>query len=117
VRYHHSSGNTHKLLPNKLAIETSLDSSEYSSKKLCMTHVTFCLGKEAAASVVGCVEVVKGAQKRATKVASSVSSGMHIAPRNEKRMKSIHKKDGADLTNIQTRIYKCINEVVYRYIY
>ena len=51
--------------------------------------------------VVGFVGVVEGAQKRATKVASSVSTGMHLAPRNEERMKSIHKKDGADVRNIQ----------------
>ena len=54
--------------------------------------------------VVGCVGVVEGAQKRATKGASSVSTGMHIAPRNEKRKEneeSIHKKDGADGRNIQ----------------
>jgi hypothetical protein len=42
--------------------------------------------------VVGCVGVVEGAQKRATKVASSVSTGMHLAPRNEEIMKSIPKR-------------------------
>ena len=59
--------------------------------------------------VVGCVGVVEGAQKMATKVASSVSTGMHLAPRNDERMKSIHKKDGADVRNIQAHIYKCMN--------
>lgn len=63
--------------------------------------------------VVGCVGVVEGAQKRATKVASSVSTGMHLAPRNEEIMKSIHKKDGVDVRNIQAWIYKCMNKLVF----
>jgi hypothetical protein len=35
-------------------------------------------GNEAEASVVGCDELVNAAQKRATKVASSVSTGMRL---------------------------------------
>ena len=66
--------------------------------------------------VVGCVGVVEGAQKRATKVASSVSTGMCLEKRN-KENEDHSQKDGADLTNIQTRIYKCINEVVFIYGY
>jgi hypothetical protein len=42
--------------------------------------------------VVGCVEVVAGAQKRATNVASSVSTGMHLAQCNEENEDHSQKK-------------------------